>query len=331
METFERVFQDRGLHIKKSSRSAWQKLNQDNFPWEKIFVSGYGSGIRVQGTADFQYFLAVDAVYPLFRYDVPLQNPELVIRRLVEAAMGIRKDPELKLKNAEKILNEVKHLLAKFLDLKDDDQIILSPTGIRVTGRWGVAELGELGDGYRSKVTLILDLLAWWFLKDQGKLRRNINDIKGIVLIDEVEQHLHPLWQRTILNMLQFSFPQIQFIATSHSPLVASGGESNTVHILQNGEHRTVKPFGWLAEDVYTLMGLDNSRSVVFNSEKLNEYERLYEKRLRGKATSADLYKLKVLRKDLALLPESDPVSLTTEINSITKNLRKLIKHEEGK
>lgn len=329
-KTFERVFQENGLEVKKRN-SVWRKLTQDNFPWEKIFVSGYGAGSRAQGTADFQHFLAVDAVYSIFKPEVPLQNPELVIRRLVEAARGIRKDPKLKSVNAEKVLDTVKHLLAHFLDLKDADQIYLTPTGIKVKGHWGIAELGELGDGYRSKITLALDLLAWWFLKAQRKARTNIKDIRGIVLIDEIEQHLHPRWQRTMLQLLQDSFPQVQLIATTHSPLVASGSESAAVHVLQHGQRRIVKPYGWLAEDVYSLMGLNNTRSKDFISDVLDEYGSLYQKQLQGRKSKADSLKLQELRQELAQLPESDPVSLTTEIMSITESLRKLKKKKEKK
>ena len=120
LETFERVTQSkRNKRILYRFRGKKRELlTQDTFPWEQIFVSGYGAGIRVQGTADFQHYLAVDAVYPLFKYDMPLQNPELVIRRLVEAAMGIRKDPELKIQYAKRVLDNIKHLLAGFLDLE---------------------------------------------------------------------------------------------------------------------------------------------------------------------------------------------------------------------
>lgn len=334
LDTFERVSQRGGKGEKLLSRSKGNKkerLDQDSFPWDKIFVSGYGAGLRVQGSADFQHYLAVDAVYPLFKYDEPLQNPELVIRRLVEAAEGIRKDPKLKKIHAEIVLNKVKQLLANFLDLEKKDQIELTSTGIKVRGRWGIAELGELGDGYRATVTWVLDLLAWWFLKASQKARLDITNIYGIVIFDEIEQHLHPRWQRRILPLLQSSFPHIQFIATSHSPLVASGSEDIAVHVLQSGKHSIEKPYGWLAEDVYLMMGLKDTRSIQYKNDVLGAYEEIYQKQIEGSASKAELQKLKQLRKGLSLLPESDPVSLTTEINSITESLRKLTKRKGKK
>ena len=94
LDAFEIVSQREGLYQIDGRKE--KALSEEKFPWKRIFVSGYGAGTRSQGTADFQHYLAVDAVYPLFRYDVPLQNPELAIRRLVEAARGSRGTEEKK-------------------------------------------------------------------------------------------------------------------------------------------------------------------------------------------------------------------------------------------
>ena len=100
---FERVSQYQSLYRIRGRKE--KRLNQDSFPWQQIFVCGYGAGLRTQGTADDQAYLAVDAVYPLFRYDSPLQNPELVIRRLVEAARRSSTDLKISKCAARKCLN----------------------------------------------------------------------------------------------------------------------------------------------------------------------------------------------------------------------------------
>lgn len=321
LETFERVKQK--LFVIQNGKKK-QIKNEKDFPWEEIFVSGYGAGIRVNGTADFQHYLAVDAVYPLFRYDVPLQNPELVIRRLVEAARGIRRDPKIQKEHAKRVLNAVKHLLASFLELQDDDKIYVTPTGIKVKGHWGIAELGELGDGYRSKVTWVLDLLAWWFLKAEHKARLNVTNIRGIVLFDEIEQHLHPRWQRTILQLLKDSFPDIQFIATTHSPLVASGSESIAVHVIQQGEHRIVKPYGWLAEDVYCeIMGLSSSQPVKIEG-LIEKFESLYYKSLEGTLSTKEKKELNETKNKISRLGKQDTVILKRKMGSLKKYLKKV-------
>jgi energy-coupling factor transporter ATP-binding protein EcfA2 len=100
---FERITQDR--YIIKGNRKP-RPVSTDDFPWEKIFVSGYGSGLRTQGTSDFQHYLAVDAVYPIFKYDAPLQNPELVIRRLVDEAESKSRSYSALRKRAKMVLQD---------------------------------------------------------------------------------------------------------------------------------------------------------------------------------------------------------------------------------
>lgn len=57
---------------------------------------------------------------------------------------------------------------------------------------------------------------------------------KGVILIDEIEQHLHPSWQRTIIPNLRKTFPNIQFIVTTHSPQVLSNVPRENVFILED-------------------------------------------------------------------------------------------------
>ena len=98
----------------------------------------------------------------------------------------------------------------------------LTPSGIAISGPWGeFMPLGSVGDGYKSTLTWVTDFMGWAMFHQGNILKRE--DFKGIVLIDEIEQHLHPSWQRKIIRLLHEQFPNTQFIGTSHSPLCASG------------------------------------------------------------------------------------------------------------
>jgi predicted ATP-binding protein involved in virulence len=59
---------------------------------------------------------------------------------------------------------------------------------------------------------------------------------KGIILIDEIDMHLHPQWQRSIIQRLQTTFPNCQFILTTHSPLVISDTQNILVYDLDGQE-----------------------------------------------------------------------------------------------
>lgn len=300
----------------------FRKVMQEEFPWDRIFAVGYGPGIRVQGVEDYDYYFTSDSVYPLFRYDASLQNPELVVRRLIDSARRGRDGG----RGAERAWTRIRKLLKNVLQLKSHHQVELTSRGIAVRGQWGRAELSSLGDGYRSTITWILDLLSWWFLQ-KPLSRRTINPVtvRGIVLIDEIEQHLHPRWQRNIMRLLTQSLPQVQFIVTTHSPLVASGCEGIPVHRLGPGGHSIEHPFGWLAEDVYRMMGLRTSRAPEI-VDRLSKFEALDLKRLRGRATASDMATLRGIRRSLDRLPAEDPVRLMSELKNLRKTLESTTK-----
>jgi predicted ATP-binding protein involved in virulence len=216
-ETFETVNQKEGLFEKVNGK--WKLLEeQADFPWKNIFISGYGAGSRTRGTEDFQHYLAVDATYSLFKGDTSLQNPELAIRRLMDAARKSSKDVDVGNARANSVFDDISEKLSSILDLTTRKSISLSKAGLVVKGSWGSSELGELGDGYKATIIWILDLLAWWFLRAGGW---RLNKLNGIVVVDEIEQHLHPRWQRSIIPMLMKHFSGVQFILSTHSPLCA--------------------------------------------------------------------------------------------------------------
>jgi predicted ATP-binding protein involved in virulence len=199
-------------------------------------VTGYGAGLRTTATARFSDYFAPDAVYSLFKYDAPLQDPETAWRRLIAAWERSRRRRTKS--GIEGVHKEVQALLKHVLDLSENAEINLEPNGIFVQENEERIPLDAMGDGHRALVKLTLDILVWFLLKlnedREGKgEQRNWRPIpidqdgrpkvEGIVIIDEIEQHLHPKLQRGILKRLYDKFPHVQFIMTTHSPLCVSG------------------------------------------------------------------------------------------------------------
>lgn len=83
-----------------------------------------------------------------------------------------------------------------------------------------------LSDGYKAFIGWISDLLAHMVAVSKG---RSLFDLTGIVLVDEIDLHLHPSWQRDVVAQLSRAFPNLQFVFTSHSPLVAASVQSENV------------------------------------------------------------------------------------------------------
>ncbi len=95
-----------------------------------------------------------------------------------------------------------------------------------------------LSDGYQSMLAWVADLLGHAFL-ELGETATPA-DLEGLALLDEVDLHLHPTWQRQLVPLLKRAFPSLQFIATTHSPLVVAGLESQEIVRLRAEGDRVV-------------------------------------------------------------------------------------------
>ena len=88
----------------------------------------------------------------------------------------------------------------------------------------------------------------------------------AILLIDEIENHMHPTWQRRVIPALLEHFPGLQIFATTHSPFVVAGLKAGQVHLLKRSENGVVTAtthpediVGWTADEILrNLMGVDD-------------------------------------------------------------------------
>jgi predicted ATP-binding protein involved in virulence len=135
--------------------------------------------------------------------------------------------------------------------------------------------LDQLSDGERSFIAIVGDLIRRLALANPEL--SNPLEGHGVVLIDELELHLHPRWQREVVEKLRSTFPNIQFIATTHSPFV--------IQALRPGELINLDPeeFGEYAnrsvEDIAEhVMGVDvpqKSERYLEMMKAAEEYYRL--------------------------------------------------------
>ena len=100
----------------------------------------------------------------------------------------------------------------------------------------GIAlEVGQLSDGERGVLALVLDL-ARRLSQANPSLDDPLSEGHAVVLIDEIDLHLHPKWQRQIVHKLVQAFPRCQFIATTHSPQVIGEVEHDRIQIIADGQ-----------------------------------------------------------------------------------------------
>jgi predicted ATPase len=190
--------------------------------------------------------------------------------------------------------------------LPEQTEIKVSSMGAFFHSHGLTIPLAQLSDGYRSMLALAIDLVRWLteaFPKHPEPLAQ-----QGVVLIDEIDAHLHPSWQRQIGTWLQEKFPGLQFIVTTHSPFVAQAASKGGIVVLnwaaggKTVEARTdiASVQGWRAHQILTsdLFGLPTT--LPPQSER--KLERLDE--LEGKSTLSEEEQdeLRALRREIEAL-----------------------------
>ncbi|OOV87427.1 AAA family ATPase [Oceanospirillum linum] len=98
----------------------------------------------------------------------------------------------------------------------------------------GILPVSMLSDGVRAMVSLAADL-SWRCVKLNPHLGVGAPlQTEGIVMLDEVDMHLHPEWQQTVIHSLRTAFPKVQFIVTTHSPQVLSTVPKECIRLIGN-------------------------------------------------------------------------------------------------
>lgn len=93
-----------------------------------------------------------------------------------------------------------------------------------------------LSDGQRGMVALFADIARRMCILNPHMGKDVLKNTSGVVIIDELDIHLHPAWQRNIVPALKTAFPKIQFIAASHSPQIIGSLKPEEVIVLNNGD-----------------------------------------------------------------------------------------------
>ena len=137
---------------------------------------------------------------------------------------------------AEKHLKVLKDAICQFLDNCSNLQVISEPKTTLLLDKNGkTLDVRLFSDGERGILSLVLDL-AKRLSQANPNLDNPLTEGQAIVLIDELDLHLHPRWQRTIVERLTNTFRGCQFIATTHSPQIIGEVDPENIIILEMGE-----------------------------------------------------------------------------------------------
>lgn len=96
--------------------------------------------------------------------------------------------------------------------------------------------MDEMSDGYKNTLSMIGDIAYRMAVLNPMLGDKVLEQTPGVILIDEIDLHLHPQWQQTIISDLNNVFPNMQFIVSSHAPAVINSVAKEKIRILDNGE-----------------------------------------------------------------------------------------------
>ncbi len=205
-------------------------------------IFAYGAARRM-GFSNLENGELSDPLASLFSSSAELYDAEKILLDLDYLAKkkSNRRD--------KKRLQRVKQTLAAILpDIQDGADIEIlgpkvlghpdEPSGVRFKTPYGLVPLSGLSLGYQTTLAWAVDLASR--LYERYPDSPNPLTEPAIVLIDEIDLHLHPRWQRQIMDDLARLFPNTQFIATAHSPSMVQAAANANLAVLQQKDGQVV-------------------------------------------------------------------------------------------
>lgn len=138
-----------------------------------------------------------------------------------------------------------------------------------------------LSDGYRGVIGLIIDIAIKMATLNPFLGKNICKETPGVVLIDEIDLHLHPNWQKTIVDSLKRTFPKVQFIVTTHSPFIIQSlkpGELRKLDLDNEeiiAEYYVNKSIEEISENVMDVNEVQKSSLLIEKRKVAEEYFKL--------------------------------------------------------
>ena len=280
------------------------------------FVVGYGANRKLSGsqsnfpTSSFSQDRS-NSIATMFSRNAALYS-------LDEWAVSLDYETE------GKGLSVIKKTLNNFLPNVTFDHIDRSRRAIIFKTSYGLIPLDLLSDGYQNMAGLIGDIL--YRLNDVFADRKDPLKAGGLLLIDELELHLHPVWQRKLIEFLGKILPNFQFVCTTHSPLTVQQTDVGELYLLKRKNEKIqitqfedapkYLPINELI--VSPIFGLETDESLELTAKK----KKLDSLEGKKKLTKKDAGELKTLKEELMGRPMSFKNDLTAQQLELLKQLK---------
>ena len=248
--------------------------------------------------------------------DASLVSDEAVIQEIIDLDYRsyLRNEPELR-----NIIVQIARIAS---EITDGFPIQFSGVGEDEDGFFpefstvdGPMPLNTMSQGTQSIVQWLAHLLIGYAV--YYDFPKNLEEKPGILIVDEIDAHLHPSWQRRIIPALTSHFPNLQIFCSTHSPLMLAGLKAGQVHLLQRDENNRVTVSrneediaGWSADEILrSFLGVPDPT----DQETVDQLERLRELRRKRDLSPEESEELERLRDAVSEDLLSGPVAAQME------------------
>lgn len=299
-------------------------LSKDDETVASVFRHGYDCGVFDANQVEIALQLLVD--------ETQSRPPDGGLRARQRTAGGnlagynLNKAVEISYRCAQRILSEIvtgpsPHNLVEGRSEFSDGIFITYPEvrlgmAVDIVDGDSVAT-NRLSSGTQSSLLwirfLALQMLYHYDFQDEWEQQ------PAVLLIDEIENHLHPTWQRRVIPALRHYFPGLQIFATTHSPFVVAGLKKGQVHMLKRDADGVVTAstnehdiIGWTTDEILrTFMGVDEPTDQL----TIDRRERLLELRRKDSLTDTEAAEMEELRRQVNddFLSSSTPLEAQRE------------------
>jgi len=275
-----------------------------------LICFGYGASRRM-GKSSLSEKTENDPFASLFSDSAELLNAEEWLLQADYAAHAAESVSAQR--RAKKRRDEIKDVLINLLPEIDDIKVRrftereLEPR-VEVKTPYGWVMLEELSLGYKTLIAWMVDFASRMF--DHYPDSPNPLTEPAVVLVDEIDLHLHPKWQRTLMSYLSERFRNTQFIATAHSPLVVQAAQDANIVLLRREDNEVLiennveAVRNWRVDQILTsdLFGLESARPPE-TDKFLAERTKILSK---ARLTKKDRGRLKKLEEEIGSLPTGE-------------------------
>jgi hypothetical protein len=320
------------LEINRDESTEWGPTTEESR--KALVCYGYGASRRfsLKGLPESA---RDDATATLFSDDANLRNVEDWLLQLDYSAKAnessaVRSQQKWRRDLVTELLIKILHEV-KAIRFVPGEGTHPSPR-VEANTPYGWVAFRQLGHGYRTLIAWVVDFVSR--LVERYPDMPNPLAAPAVVLVDELDLHMHPEWQRKVMCVLTECFPNTQFVVTAHSPLIvqAAAEDANIAVLRREGDHVVIDNDmghirGWDVNLLLTsdLFGLPSARPP--------QYDAIFERRetllKKSKLTAKERQELASLNEQVYQLPFGETAQQAKMIETLHQTLEVLKKHEQ--